>query len=54
DPLVPLINARLHTWLLCDARLHIFDDGHLFMLTQARETARIIGDFLAESDFTSS
>ena len=43
DPLVPLINARLHAWLLHDARLHVFDDGHLFMLTHARETAAAIG-----------
>lgn len=48
DPLVPLINARLHAWLLHDSRLHVFDDGHLFMLTRAQETARIIGEFLAE------
>jgi poly(3-hydroxyalkanoate) depolymerase len=48
DPLVPLINARLHAWLLHDSRLHVFDDGHLFLLTRAQETARIIGEFLAE------
>ena len=51
DPLVPLINARLHAWLLRDARLHVFDDGHLFMLTRAKETARVIGSFLAERVF---
>jgi poly(3-hydroxyalkanoate) depolymerase len=48
DPLVPLINARLHAWLLRDARLHVFDDGHLFMLTRPQETACVIGAFLAE------
>ena len=47
DPLVPLINARLHAWLLHDAQLHVFNDGHLFLLTQAQETARIIARFLA-------
>jgi len=47
DPLVPLINARLHACLLRDAQLHVFDDGHLFMLTRARETARVVGEFLA-------
>jgi poly(3-hydroxyalkanoate) depolymerase len=46
DPLVPLINARLHAWLLRDARLHVFDDGHLFLLTRARETAAAIAGFL--------
>jgi poly(3-hydroxyalkanoate) depolymerase len=48
DPLVPLINARLHAWLLRDARLHVFDDGHLFLLTRARETAAAIAGFLVE------
>ena len=46
DPLVPLINARIHAWLLPDARLHVFDNGHLFMLTRPEETARVIGEFL--------
>jgi poly(3-hydroxyalkanoate) depolymerase len=49
DPLVPLINARLHALLLPNARLHVLDDGHLFMLTRACETARLIGAFLAEA-----
>jgi poly(3-hydroxyoctanoate) depolymerase len=48
DPLVPLINARLHAWLLRDARLHVFDDGHLFLLTRAQETAATIAGFLVE------
>jgi pimeloyl-ACP methyl ester carboxylesterase len=48
DPLVPLINARLHAFLLPHARLHIINDGHLFLLTRAQETAKIIDDFLRE------
>jgi poly(3-hydroxyalkanoate) depolymerase len=48
DPLVPLINARIHAWLLPDAQLHILNDGHLFMLTKAKETAQIITAFLNE------
>lgn len=48
DPLVPLINARLHAWLLPDARLHVFEDGHLFLLTRARQATRILAAFLAE------
>ena len=46
DPLVPLINARLHAWLLSDARLHILNDGHLFLLTRTKETADTIAAFL--------
>ena len=48
DPLVPLINARLHAWLLPDARLHVVDDGHLFLLTRAQETARVVAEFLTQ------
>jgi poly(3-hydroxyalkanoate) depolymerase len=49
DPLVPLINARLHARLLPDSRLHVLNDGHLFMLTRAEETARVIADFLGST-----
>jgi len=48
DPLVPLFNARLLAWLLRDSRLHVIDDGHLFLLTRARETAQAVAAFLAE------
>lgn len=50
DPLVPLVNARLHAWLLPNARLQVLHDGHLFMLTQADETARLVGEFLGAPD----
>ncbi len=46
DPLIPLINARMHALLLPNATLHVFDDGHLFLLTRAAETAEVIGEFL--------
>ncbi len=46
DPLVPLVNARLHARLLPNAKLKVLHDGHLFMLTQADETARLVGEFL--------
>ena len=49
DPLVPLINAKAHAWLLPKARLHVIHDGHLFLLTRAKETAGLIAEFLAES-----
>lgn len=48
DPLVPLINARIHSWLLPRARLHILDDGPLFLLTRATQTGKIIAAFLSE------
>jgi len=48
DPLVPLINARMHALLLPRARLCVVDDGHLFLLTKAREIAGVISNFLDE------
>ena len=50
DPLIPLINARLHASLMPNARLHIVDDGHLFLLTSADVAAPVIREFLAAPD----
>jgi poly(3-hydroxyalkanoate) depolymerase len=46
DPLIPLINARVHAALLPRARLVEIDDGHLFLLTRAESTAGIVREFL--------
>jgi poly(3-hydroxyalkanoate) depolymerase len=54
DPLLPLINARIHARLLPNARLHVLHDGHLFMLTCAQETADIIATFLGEAHASGS
>ena len=48
DPLVPTINARIMQWLIPDARLEILDCGHLFLVTRAAESARIVESFLTE------
>lgn len=48
DPIIPAINAQAMTWLLPKARLVEIDDGHLFMLTSAEETARHLRGFLDE------
>lgn len=48
DPLVPLVNAKVHAWLLPNARLQVINDGHLFLLTRAKETAQLITTFLGE------
>ncbi len=47
DPLVPAPNARLMQRLIPNARLESVDCGHLFLVTQAATSARIVGDFLA-------
>jgi poly(3-hydroxyalkanoate) depolymerase len=49
DPLVPAINARILAGLIPDSRLVTLDDGHLFLITSAREAGAIVCDFLARS-----
>ena len=48
DPLMPVINARLMASLIPDARLHLVDDGHLFIATRAAEMAQMVQQFLTE------
>jgi pimeloyl-ACP methyl ester carboxylesterase len=48
DPLVPVVNGRILTHLIPNARLEIVDDGHLFMVTRPQETAGRIEKFLSE------
>jgi poly(3-hydroxyalkanoate) depolymerase len=47
DPIVPLVNAKLLATLIRDARLHVVDDGHLFIVTRAMEVAPVVRAFLA-------
>ena len=49
DPLVPTINACIMQWLMPDARLEILDCGHLFLITRAEESARVVESFLTEA-----
>jgi poly(3-hydroxyalkanoate) depolymerase len=46
DPIIPLANARLMAALLPGARLHVYPDGHLGLLTRAAELAPVVSDFL--------
>jgi poly(3-hydroxyalkanoate) depolymerase len=48
DPIVPPVNGRIMAAIMPKARLEIIDDGHLFMVTRADETAARIEKFLAE------
>lgn len=48
DPLIPTANARLMRWLMPDARLAIVDCGHLFLVSRAEESARLVDAFLTE------
>jgi poly(3-hydroxyalkanoate) depolymerase len=47
DPLVPVLNGKILAKLIPDARLVTIDDGHLFLVTSARESAKFVSEFLA-------
>lgn len=49
DPLIPLINARIMAWCLPNSELHVIDDGHLFLITQAKTVSKTIQSFLDET-----
>ena len=46
DPLIPVANARLLAHLIPQARLHLVDDGHLFVVTEPKGTAATVEAFL--------
>src|SRR5882724_10715423 len=46
DPIVPLVNGRILAKLIPNARLVTIDDGHLFLLTSAKEAATHVTEFL--------
>jgi poly(3-hydroxyalkanoate) depolymerase len=46
DPIVPPINGRILAAMLPNGRLHIIDDGHLFLLSRTAEAVGMIDDFL--------
>jgi pimeloyl-ACP methyl ester carboxylesterase len=48
DPLVPAMNGHILAGLIPDARLVAIDDGHLFLVTSADESARVVSGFLEQ------
>lgn len=48
DPIIPLVNARIMHRGIPNSRLHVYEGGHLALLTEARELAPVIDGFLAE------
>lgn len=50
DPIIPLINARIMARLLPRARLHVYHDGHLGLITQPGTLAREIAAFRSSPD----
>lgn len=48
DPIIPLANAHLMRRLLPNASLHVYDDGHLGLITSADQLAPVVSDFLRD------
>lgn len=46
DPIIPLANTRIMHRLLPHATLHVFDDGHLGLVTSADALGPLVSDFL--------
>jgi poly(3-hydroxyalkanoate) depolymerase len=46
DPIIPLANARLMHKLIRGSRLHVYQDGHLGLVTKAAEVAPVVDVFL--------
>jgi len=46
DPIIPLANARIMQALLPAASLHVYDDGHLGLVTSAAELGPVVSEFL--------
>ena len=46
DPIIPLVNAVILTRLLPHATLHVYDDGHLGLVTMAGELAPRVASFV--------
>jgi poly(3-hydroxyalkanoate) depolymerase len=48
DPIVPIANGRILAKLIPGARLVTIDDGHLFLVTSAKQCAELVSEFLKE------
>ncbi|HEY1075866.1 MAG TPA: alpha/beta fold hydrolase, partial [Fontimonas sp.] len=47
DPVVPAINSKFMAKLIPNSRLHLVDDGHLFLISDPAGSSRVVRDFLA-------
>jgi pimeloyl-ACP methyl ester carboxylesterase len=48
DPIIPVVNAKIMNRLLPNARLHLYQGGHLALVTEADELAPRVEAFLSE------
>jgi poly(3-hydroxyalkanoate) depolymerase len=52
DPIIPVANPRMQAALIPSARLHVYQGGHLGILTEADALAPVIEAFLNEQSLT--
>jgi poly(3-hydroxyalkanoate) depolymerase len=50
DPIVPLSNAKILAARIRNAVLYVIDDGHLFLITRAKEIAPVVRAFLRQEE----
>ncbi len=50
DPIIPVANAHLMHRLIPHSRLHVFDGGHLGLVTEAAQLAPVVERFLTAAD----
>ena len=48
DPIVPQVNAKIMERLIRRCELFTIDDGHLFLITRAKESASVVKQFLTK------
>jgi poly(3-hydroxyalkanoate) depolymerase len=49
DPIIPVANPRMQARLIPRARLHLYDGGHLGIVTEADQLAPVVDAFLDEA-----
>lgn len=54
DPVIPLVNAKVMARLIRRSRLHVFQDGHLFLISSAQEAGRVVQEFLSSDERVSA
>ncbi|ANH38504.1 3-oxoadipate enol-lactonase 2 [Nocardioides dokdonensis FR1436] len=50
DPIIPAVNPRMQARLIPRARLHLYEGGHLDLVTAAETLAPVVEQFLLEPD----
>jgi pimeloyl-ACP methyl ester carboxylesterase len=50
DPIIPTANGRVMARLMPNAQLHIYQGGHVEIVSQAAVLAPVISDFLKQPE----